>query len=903
MTYRKNPAKSVRTQKLPRPGRKASAHRFRRLLFSPFVIAPLVIIALLGGGVMTYYYFRYTDLIDRGLRGDIFVRSSGIYAAPPELHTGGTMKQSELLAHLKRVGYLERGSTQNEKRGQYAVRGSTIEIYPGSDAIVDGAKMFRNLRVTFGRGGEGVQAINDLTSREQLERAPVEPELISSVVNQEREKRKIIEYKDLPQHLVDAIVVIEDRQFFEHNGINWRGIMRALVRDYQAGAFREGGSSITQQLVKNFWLKPEKSPKRKLAEAYISVLLEQRLTKEQIMAMYCNQIYLGQRGGFSINGFGQAARTYFDKDISHLTLAESAFLAGIIHTPNRYSSANHEERAKERRNLVLEKMVEEEKISRAEADRAKQTPLGIKGKGGGLDVSDAPYFIDYLTKQLETQIDDRTSALRALRIYSTLDLSLQRAAYQAVTKYMADVDKLLAKRKGGTAGLQAALVAMNPKTGEVLAMVGGRDYASSQLNRATEARRQPGSVFKPFVYAAALSSAHDDAAVITPATMFMDEPRTFEYGSGQEYSPGNFGDKYENKPMTLRDALVHSKNVITVEVAERIGLASIARLVEKSGLPRPPGYPSMALGVGEATPLQIASAYTMFANSGRRIAPMAIKRVTTATGSTLLSSKNESREVISPQVAYVMTSMMQDVIDRGTGGRVRQMGFKGTAAGKTGSSRDAWFAGYTPNLVCVVWVGFDDNSDIVLTGGVAAAPIWADFMIKALQLRPELGGEFTDPGDITTVDIDPATGMIAQGNIENARHELFIRGTEPNREPPAALDPEAPPAQPTEESTRPAVGPTPRPLATPTPRSIIGQQRGFALTGSSADGTLASTVTLEVCADTGLLPTDKLCKHTAQRAFTAGQEPRAFCSQARHDARKITSHREERPITLSQHVK
>jgi len=878
MANNKSRTGSARTRNLRRPPRESLLRRFIRFLFSPLVLAPLVIITLVGTGVLTYYYFRYTRLIDAGLRGDIFVHSSGIYAAPPEIHTGASLKLGDLLAHLKRVGYLERGTTQNEKRGQYVVKGSAVEIYPGSDTVIDGTKMFRNLRVSFGRGGDGIQAISDLTNREQLKQAPVEPEMISSVVTQEREKRKIIEFKDLPQNLIDAITVIEDRQFFNHYGINWRGILRALIKDYQTGSAREGGSSITQQLVKNFFLKPEKSLKRKLAEAYISVLLEQRLTKEQIMTMYCNQIYLGQRGGFSINGFGEAAHAYFDKDISHLALAESAMLAGIIRSPNHYSPYNHPDRAKERRDFVLERMVEASQATRADADKAKQSPLGIKGKSGGLDVSDAPYFVDYLTKQVENQFDERTSSLRSLRIYSTIDLDLQRAAYQAVTKQMAAVDKLLAKRKGGIAGLQAALVAMNPKTGEVLAMVGGRDYAASQLNRATEARRQPGSVFKPFVYAAALSSAYDDGSVITPATMFLDAPRSFDYGAGREYSPGNFGDQYENKNITVRDALVHSKNVITVEIAERVGFQQIARLAEKAGLPRPPAYPSMALGVGEATPLQVASAYTTFASTGRRVASTSIKRVTTATGSTLYSPTLDTREVIKPQVAYIMTSMLEDVINRGTGARVRQMGFKGTAAGKTGSSRDAWFAGYTPNLVCVVWVGFDDNSDIGITGGVAAAPIWADFMIKALQLRPELGGEFTDPGDVTTVDIDPSTGLLAQGQAESVRHELFIKGTEPTGANPEApgLEPAAPPTPPPSDEPRPV-------LPMPTPRPISSEQRGIALTGHATNENLASMVTLEVCAETGLLPTNGVCKRTVRRSFTLGREPRTFCSQMRHE--------------------
>jgi penicillin-binding protein 1B len=379
---------------------------------------------------------------------------------------------------------------------------------------------FRPLRVGFrARRGDTIQSLKELDNEKQLDQAPIEPELISSVINPEREKRKIIEYKDLPQTLVDGIVVIEDRQFFEHLGINWRGIIRAAIRDYQTGQWREGGSSITQQLVKNFYLKPERTLKRKLAEAYISVLLEQRLSKEQIMGMYCNQIYLGNRGGFSINGFGQAARTFFDKDVSHLTLAESALLAGVIRNPAYYSPFNHEDRALERRNFVIEELSKEGKVTKAEAEQARRTPLGIKGKASSLDVSDAPYFVDYLTKQLESQYDGRVVSPRSLRIHSTLNLDLQRAAYQSLSKHMAAIEFQLSKRKGGTAGLQAALVALNPKTGEILAMVGGRDYATSQLNRTTDARRQPGSVFKPFVYAAALSQAADDSGdTLTPAT-------------------------------------------------------------------------------------------------------------------------------------------------------------------------------------------------------------------------------------------------------------------------------------------------------------------------------------------------------------------------------------------------
>src|SRR5262245_34837395 len=756
---------------------------------SRIVIAPLLILGMILIGAAFYYYNRYSAIIDAGLRGDIYVRSARIYAAPLSIRDGSGTRMTDVLNHLKKVGYQQQqgAAVANSNRGYYSTRNNSMDIHPGNDAKIDGDKAFPNLRVTFGRNSEGVQKILDLDSQQQLGQAQIEPELISSVVNQEREKRKIIEYKDLPKSLVDAITSIEDRQFFEHSGVNLRGIVRALLTDVQSGEIREGGSSITQQLVKNFFLKPDKTWKRKLSEAYMSFILETRLSKEKIMEMYCNQIYLGQRGGFSVNGFGEAARSYFGKDVSQLSLQESALLAGIIQSPNRLSPFTHADEALKRRNKVLDDMVDSEKITIDQAATAKKTQLGVVvAKSQGVDAADAPYFIDYLTRQVESQYDERGGSLRSLRIYSTVDMQLQQAAFQAVSTRMVEVDKLFAKRKKGVEGLQAALVAMNPKTGEILAMVGGRDYAKSQLNRATDARRQPGSVFKPFVYAAAIASGADNPTnPITTATTFIDEPRTFQTSSGP-WSPSNFGDKFAMGPITVRDALVQSKNVVTVEVAQTVGLATVARLAEKAGLTKVPQVPSLALGVAEATPLQMASAYTSFANGGRRISPIAVKRVTTKDGTTLLESRTETRDVMSKQVAYIMTSMMQDVLDNGTGTRVRQMGFTGGAAGKTAAARDAWFAGYTPNLVCVVWVGFDDNSDIGLTGGVVAAPIWADFMIRALRIRPELGGYFEDPGGLVVCDIPPADETVpvdpsvAPVAPVGPRREIFLAGTEPS---------------------------------------------------------------------------------------------------------------------------
>lgn len=749
--------------------------RLARLNWRPLLVA-LVPIALILVCVLIFYYQRYAAIIDAGLRGDIFVRSSGIYAAPLTLRVGAGVRPEILMQHLRQLGYAERGFAENEKRGAFIPRGNAIELHPSADSMIDGTRAFQPLRVVF--GANRIQAITDLSSNQQVQQAQIEPELISSVINPEREKRKIIEFKDLPSDLVNAITAIEDRQFFDHPGVNWRGILRALVRDYQAGELREGGSSITQQLVKDFFLTPERTWKRKLSEAYMSLILEQRLSKQEILAMYCNQIYLGQRGGFSINGFGQAARAYFGKDISNLQLHEAALLAGVIRSPNYYSPYSHQDRALERRNLTLDKMVEAEKIQPERADTAKRRELDVIGKAEALDASDAPYFVDYLMRQLEAQFGDNGQSMRSLRVYSTIDLALQRAAYEAVTSKMHEVERLVYERRGRTAGLQAALVAMNAQTGEILAMVGGRNYAQSQLNRATEARRQPGSVFKPFVYAAGLS-ADDQGRMITPALMFHDAPHAFEF-NGKPYTPGNYGERYTGNAMTVRDAFVQSKNVIAVEIAERIGFAEVARFAERAGLPKVPALPSVALGVAEATPLQMTSAYTSFANAGRRAAPIAINRITTKTGQTMFEARTQISEVMSPQVAYIMTTMMQDVLDYGTGTRVRQLGLRAPAAGKTGSSRDGWFAGYTPHLVCAVWIGFDDNADIGVTGGLTAAPMWADFMIRALQLRPELGGQFSAPAEgLVVMDIDPTTGQPASAETARVRHEVFLAGTHP----------------------------------------------------------------------------------------------------------------------------
>jgi penicillin-binding protein 1B len=852
-------------------------------LASPPVIIPVVVLATIVAVCLVYYWTIFSRRIDNLLQGEVFTRSAGIYAAPKQLRVGQNLSQETLIQFLQHSGYVEKSQQADQARGRYSINGTSVEIEPSDNTTVDGQPQFQRVRVQFSKGGKGIAALSSLDSNTKLDKVWLEPELISSVTGRERAKRKVVGFNDLPPHLISAITVTEDRSFFEHYGVNLRGILRALVRRYEADPnspiARQGGSSITQQLVKNLLLSPEKTLRRKMAEAYMSVILETRLSKEQIFVLYCNQVYLGQQSGFSINGFGEAADAYFNKDVTTLTLPESAFLAGLIRSPNRYNPYHDLDTATARRNQVLDNMAETGAISADEANQAKQAPLQVAATKGRIDVSDAPYFADYVQTQLGDIIAG-PGAAEHLRIYTTIDLDLQRAAYAAVTRQLAALDKIEAKRfPPGT--LQAALVAMNAKTGEIVAMVGGRDYGKSQLNRASDALRQPGSVFKPFVYATALNTAYDPVPrVITPATTYIDEPKTFTFDN-QEYSPGNFGDTYSHAPVTLRDGLVHSLNVVTVDVAMEVTIGRVMNLAAKAGLPKPArAYPAMALGTSEATPLQIASAYSGFATLGTRTSPIAINRITTGNGVTIAAPTPQRTEMLRPDVAYVMTSFMKDVVNRGTAAKVRARGFKANVAGKTGTSRDGWFAGYTPNLVCVVWVGFDDGSQLGLTGANSALPIWTDFMDVALGEHPEWQGDWQMPAGIEQVAINPSTGGPASETDPDKRIELFINGTSPQASSDYVPEEEASPE--TEELPPPVTEPVLPPpvlLPRPGPSPHVKPPKSELRTGES--GRLEGTITLDIDPTTGLIAVES-CPVIRTRTFVLGTEPRRYCGPEYH---------------------
>jgi penicillin-binding protein 1B len=721
---------------LLKPGRKTNHLRPQKLIVRTVVGLCLLSVIAAGDSLLRSYKF-YSRIVDARLAHGYLTSRPGLYAAPRVLQPGQKLSQEKLVNVLRRAGYLE-SSASDVWSGSFSSGQDQIEIRPSRS----NNRQPKVVTITF--AGEKIAAVKADTF--DIESFTLEPEIISNDLSSKSGTREALNYSDIPPGLVHAILSIEDRRFFDHSGVDVNGLVRAALRNAGEERFGQGGSTITQQLVKNTYLSPEKTLTRKYAEAMLALSLEQRLSKEDIFALYCNEVYLGQRGAVAVRGVKEAAQIFFGKDLKALTLAETATIAGMIQGPARYSPVRHADVAKERRNTVLAAMQRDGWIDLRQATAAAAEPVTISAdnrQNGAL----APYFVDYVNRVAESQFDTSGTTQR---IYTTIDLELQQWAEQALQHQL---ERLDATYNGRDQKPQAALVALDPHTGNILAMVGGRNYAESQLNRATDAKRQPGSTFKPFVYAAAIEDG------MSPVQTFMDAPREFVYDRTQVYKPANYGGGYSMHDVTMRTALVKSLNVVTVDVALQTGLARISNLATGFGLPKPERYPSLALGTEEVTPLQLASAYAAFVNEGRRVESRAIASVGEPPATHVTTSENQ---VVSPTTAYMITNMLSAVIDHGTAKKARGA-VKGSAvAGKTGTSRDGWFVGYSPNLVCAVWIGFDDNKQLGLTGAEAALPAWVEFMNGAIASRPDLGATYFEcPEGIKFVEIDSATGLLS----------------------------------------------------------------------------------------------------------------------------------------------
>ncbi|MBA2705717.1 MAG: PBP1A family penicillin-binding protein [Blastocatellia bacterium] len=705
-------------------------------LVTRFAFGLLAFAAVAGADALLRSYKCYSRIIDARLASGYLTSRPGLYAAPRTIGRGEKLTKQDLIQALRRAGYVD-SANSNVWNGSFRETTSTIEISP---AEANGIKpavvtvLFKNNRE--------IEAL--LAGNLTLDTFALAPEVLTNDLSSKTGEPDNVTYVEIPPVLNHAILSIEDQRFFEHPGVDVWGIARALVRNAGDDRLGQGGSTITQQLVKNTYLSSERTLARKYAEAMLAYALERRLSKQDIFALYCNEIYLGQRGAVGVRGVRQAARVYFGKELKDVSIAEAATIAGMIQGPARYSPVHHAEAAQARRSLVLEAMLRDGWITNDQAKSAGTEPIALSPLKDVASV--APYFVDYVDR-MSVQYEVQPAREK---IYTTIDLNLQRLAENALQQQL---DRLAVAYKDVAAKPQGALVALDPKTGNVLAMVGGRDYAESQLNRVTDARRQPGSTFKPFVYAAALEDG------MSPVQTFSDAPREFVYDRNKVYRPANFGSGYSLSEVTMRTALVKSLNVVTVDVALQTGLARIANLASDFGLPRPERYPAMALGTEEVTPLQLAAAYAAFANGGHRVEPRIIASVGEPPA-LHLSNGNNGRQVISPTTAYMITNMLEAVVDHGTAHAARGA-LKGTSfAAKTGTSRDGWFVGYTPNLVCVVWIGFDDNRQLGLTGATAALPAWVNFMQGAVDARPELGGRnFECPEGIEFVEIDADSGL------------------------------------------------------------------------------------------------------------------------------------------------
>jgi penicillin-binding protein 1B len=745
------------------------------------VIAVLAIVVI-GASVFGYFYYHYQRVVDDRLAsGPIFASVSQIYAASPQVRDGQKLTANAIAAELRQAGY-----NSNPKLGTFQLNGDNIFIKPGPESFhnTDGATINTSDGVV-----QSITAENGVA----LSAYELEPQLITALSeDKNRTKRRLVTYQEIPPRMVQAVVAIEDRDFFNHGGINYLRTIKCGFQDLLSHHMSCGGSTLTQQLARGFFLSPEKKITRKLREIMITFQLEARFKKQQIFEMYANQMNLGHIGSYEINGFGEAARTFFGKPLGQLDTAQCALLAGLLQNPSYRNPYRHPERAMARRNLVIDAMVETGALTSSEAVRAKAEPLGLAPPN--IEASEAPYFVDLVHDQLVQRIGDQDLSHQNLRIYTSLDPGLQQAASDAVEIGMRNVDELVRKQhktpKGQQPGPitypQVALIAINPHTGQILALVGGRNYALSQLNHAVS-KRPTGSIFKPFTYAAAYNTSLNgmslgDGGVFTALTQLTDEPTTFTYDNGrQTYTPNNFKSDFRGE-VPAYYALAHSLNNATIELGQMVGFDNVAALGRAAGVTSARGTPSVAIGAYDATPIDMAGAYTIFANNGVHLNPWMLASVRNTNGDIVSDFSPEAKQVMDPRAAYLTQSLLEGAINYGTAsGAVRGHGFTAPAAGKTGTSHDAWFAGYTSNLICIVWVGNDDYTDIKMEGAHAAAPIWTEFMKRAIQL-PQYSDvkPFSPPEGVTTARIDKTTNLLVDSTCpSNSIYAAFLDGTAP----------------------------------------------------------------------------------------------------------------------------
>ncbi len=700
--------------------------------------------------VLMLYCWHLSVQIEKRFSGRRWSVPSEIYSDITTLYQGQAINRTSLYEKLSRLGYREIDDVPGVK-GEMRIFESVMEVYLHDLDVPSQKRTGFPVQIKFDQ--DHIESILHSQSSEIVPILELEPEKLMSFFGKEREQRRIVTFDEIPMHLVHAILAAEDIRFYRHKGMDPRAILRAFYTNLRYAAIRQGGSTITQQLAKNYFLTPKRTISRKLKELLMSLTMEVMYGKNEILEIYLNEIYLGQKGSVSVNGIGEASNFYFGKPVNSLSLPEAATIAGLIRGPNYYSPYVNKEESRKRRNTVLRSMLKNEWISHEQFQNALFSPLNTAGfKVCG---KKAPYFMDFLSAQLRDLYPPEVLASLGLTIYTTLDTQVQLAAETALARGLArlEANNPILKREESGKKLQGAIVVMQPKTGYVIAMVGGRNYAVSQFNRITQAKRQPGSVFKPFVFLSSLDE-------FTPASPLSNEPRSYEV-DGELWEPQNYATIPETH-MSMRNALARSINLATVDLAVKVGIEQIVDTAERFRFSTPiQPYLSLSLGAGEVIPLELARAYCTFAADGVLPYPLLFKTVLDEKGKVLERRHMDIERIISPAKAFIMTSMLQSVVEDGTGRSLKNRGIDYPVAGKTGTTnnfKDAWFVGYTPDILALVWVGFDDGSPIHATGSSAALPIWADLLNAIPQYIS--GGDFTTPHGVEKRAVCPESGQL-----------------------------------------------------------------------------------------------------------------------------------------------
>jgi penicillin-binding protein 1B len=773
----------------------------RRLLFGTFLLAMTAVAA--AGVVAGYYVAKWDAVVSERFRGYQWSFPSKIFSDGALIYPGIDLEAVGLVSRLKELGYQEGQGGQVTRKGEYVLNATDnyLDVYFRDSPLPSEDGAGKPVRFSLDQGI--AVRIEDLRSKEELQAVDLEPALLSGLYKDVWEERRVVTLHEVSPLLLQAIIAVEDQRFYEHHGVDPVGLIRAVVVNVRSGTVRQGGSTLTQQLMKNMFLSSARIWERKVRETLMALIVEYRFSKSEILERYINEIYLGQKGAQEIHGVSEASEFYFSKLPHELSVDEIAMLAGLISGPNKFSPFRNPDLAARRRTSALISMLKQNVITPAQFETAVQAPLRtVPPRSRSLR---APYYVDFVRKELSDDYPAEVLTSEGLTIHTALDLHLQHLAEQTVRAGVEKLEKKYPRLKSDKAEnrLQVCLIAIQPQTGAIKAMMGGRDYGSTQFNRCTQARRQPGSVFKPFTYLAALERGRDNSNPVLPTTRIEDSPFPWAYDR-QIWTPANYKKKYLGT-VTVRQALEHSLNAATTRLAHDVGLSAIVDVARRLGIESPlPLFPSIVLGSAEVTPYEVARAFSVLANSGLRARPISIVEVFDRQGIPIERNPLEVEQIIAPETAYLLNHLMEGVLDRGTGRRARSMGFDLPAAGKTGTTndyRDAWFVGFTPNLLTVVWIGFDHRTDLNLSGSEAALPIWTEFMKPATAGMPPT--PFLPPPGAVLVRIDPASGQLATPDCPRSMDEAFYEGQQPTSPCPLHSwgDYSMPSAYPAEEAT------------------------------------------------------------------------------------------------------